>query len=296
MSSMFSRLVEHFRNCSCVNGACRFVTESDPDLVAVKIPWFRLIYQPFALLFDSARSFFSIGGIYIFLLSFLSWGMGYAYICSVPEHGNFYCRSGDYFLLYSLLKFAVVFLFAVKWYRLVLAQCPYAFKSLFVPNADEAKGMGVLAVFLLLNLLPLVSLYFLVIREPNPDWVVELVYFGFVSIGFLIPFFALRFYSLFGCVVMGEKVPSLRDVWNRSAGNMLRLLTALFFIFILALFALVNFNFSMRGYSGEDTLYVGIVSEVVYNAVILMLVALFINHCYVQKLFLFGEEKNESDH
>lgn len=296
MSNIFSRLADRFRNCSCLRGACCFVTEGNPELSAVKMPWFRLIYLPFSLLFDDARQFFSIGGIYIFLLSILSWAMGYAYICSVPEHENFYCRSGDYFLLYSLLKFAVIFLFAVKWYRLVLAECPYSLKSLFVPNADEAKGMGVLAIFLLLNLLPLVSLYLLVIREPNPDWVVELVYFGFVSIGFLVPFFALRCYSLFGFVVMGEKVPSLRDVWNRSAGNMLRLLTALFFIFILALFALINYRFSISGYQGSDMLYVGIVSEVVYNAVILILVALFINHCYVQKLFLFGEEKNESDH
>lgn len=296
MSNFFSRLADRFRNCSCFNGACRFVTESDPDIEAVKLPWFRLIYMPFALLFDYARPFFALGGIYIMLLSILSWLMGYAYICSVPSHGDFFCRSGDYFLLYAVLKFALIFLFAVKWYRLALAHQPYSLKDIFLPNAGEAKGMGVLSVFLLLNLLPLVSLYLLVIRVPNPDWVVEIIYFGFVSIGFLVPFMAMRFYSLLGFAVMGEKMPSLRDIWNRSAGNMLRLLVAMFFIFILALFVLVNFNLSMRGYTGEDALYVGITSEVVYNMVLLLLVALFVNHCYIQKLFLFGDETNASGH
>lgn len=61
--------------------------------------------------------------------------------------------------------------------------------------------MGLLAGFFLLNLAPVLSFYLLLIREPNPDAAIEVAYFACVSVGFLVPFAVMRFYSLFGLAV-----------------------------------------------------------------------------------------------
>jgi hypothetical protein len=80
-----------------------------------------------------------------------------------------------------------------------------------------------------------------------------------------------------------------------SRGNTLRILIALFFIFFLTLFAFLNFYLLMRGYETQSTLWLGISSEFVYDLMLLMLLSLFVNHCYIQKLFMFGETVNETN-
>jgi len=166
--------------------------------------------------------------------------------------------------------------FAVKWYQTAFLGCTLGWKNIFPVCRRDFLSMGLLAGFFLLNLAPVLSFYLLLIREPNPDAAIEVAYFACVSVGFLVPFAVMRFYSLFGLAVEGCRLPSWSEVWQLSRGNTLRILIALFFIFFLTLFAFLNFYLLMRGYETQSTLWLGISSEFVYDLMLLMLLSLFI--------------------
>ena len=52
----------------------------------------------------------------------------------------------------------------------------------------------------------------------------------------------------------------------------------------------MNFYLNMQGYDYSHPLWVGISSEFVYELMLLILLALFVGHCYTQKYFLYGEK------
>lgn len=263
---------------------------------AVKIPAIRLVYLPFGILIDKFAPFAMAALIYALLISLLSFVFGYPYVCTTGIPAASFCSQTDgFYALYMLAKYFLLFLFSANWYRLAFEDKPFTIKNLFFINRSTLTAMGILALFLVLNFTPMLSFYLLWIREPNPDVVVEVTYFAVVSIGFLVPFAVMRFYSLFGFALDDCRLPGLREVWTRSRGNTLRILVALFLIFFLALFVFFNMFVSIQGYAGSNTLWGGISSEYLYEFLLLLLTTLFINHCYLQKLFLFGESVDEGN-
>lgn len=275
---------------------CTFLPPRVSDDGAVRLPAVKLIYLPFGIMVDKFVLLLKLGSFYALLLSLVSFVFGYAYICNLPLVRNFPCAVGGSFLpLYFLFKYVLLLGFAVKWYQTAFLGCTLRWKNIFPVCRRDFLSMGLLAGFFLLNLAPVLSFYLLLIREPNPDAAIEVAYFACVSVGFLVPFAVMRFYSLFGLAVEGCRLPSWSEVWQLSRGNTLRILIALFFIFFLTLFAFLNFYLLMRGYETQSTLWLGISSEFVYDLMLLMLLSLFVNHCYIQKLFMFGETVNETN-
>ena len=263
---------------------------------AVKIPLVKLASLPFGILVDKFMLFIKTAVVYALLISFLSMVWGYPYVCGtgIPEIS--FCRPTDgFYPLYLLLKYFLLLLFAVNWYRMAFDGVPFTVKNLFGINRSRLIAMGGLVLFWVLNLTPVLSWYLLWIRVPNPDVVVEIAYFALVSTGFFVPFIVIHFYSLLGFAVDDCRLPGWREVWTRSRGNTLRILFSLFLIFFLALFVFFNMFMNVRGYAGSSTLWGGISSEFLYELMLLLLITLFINHCYVQKLFLFGESVDEGN-
>lgn len=285
---------EQLKNTGTVKNLCTFLSPAVSDDGSVRMPAIKLAYLPFGLLVDNFVLFVKLGALFALLISIVSWIFGYTYICSLSIPSDFPCTLDDSYLpIYILLKYFLLFWFAVKWYQLALDKEAWNWRKFFSVSRNGLVAMGILALFFLLNLTPLLSFYLLLQRVPNPDVVVEVSYFALVSVGFLIPFVLMRFYSLFGLAVDGCQLPSWREIWRRTRGNMLRILIALFLIFFLMLFIVLNFYLNMRGYDYNHALWVGISSEFVYDLLLLLLISLFINHCYVQKLFLFGEPTDE---
>lgn len=296
MGNYISRIINHFKNCNCIQKAC-FLCTSGTNLAAVKMPIMRLVFGPFAILVDNIKKFFYLAGFYGFATSILSFIMGFAYIClfDSEQKGIVYCSNSDInYIFYSLVKFFIIAIFAVKWGEVVFNRQTLSVKYLFAISTRDLKIFFGFLLFIVLNLVPLLSLYILYIRVPNPDWVVEITFFAIVSLGFVVPFIVMRFYSVLAFIISGEKIPTLKDVWDRSEGNMVRLLVAIFFIVLLAGFAFMNFFFNFKAAAVGNEFYIGIISELLYNVIVMLLFALVVNHCYVQKEILFGGNQNES--
>ena len=258
-----------------------------------KIPFLKLMSLPFIILIDKFKTFMQLGGIYAMIISLLSLAFGNSYMCSIGVAESEFCfRSYLTWVIYFILQYFILLNFCIMWYQVVFMKKTVRWKDVFDFHKTRLKSMGVLTCFALLNLVPLLSLYILMIRVPNPNVTLELIFFGFVSIGFIIPFVAMRFYSLFAFAVENEKFPTLKEIYKLTEGNILRLLLALFVIFFLMMFSIVNYYLMIK--SGSHGMWMELSSEFCYNMLILFLTNLFISHCYLQKLFIFGAKKDET--
>ena len=127
-------------------------------------------------------------------------------------------------------------------------------------------------------------------REPNPDWVIELLFFAFVSTGFLVPFFMFRFFSVVGLVLEERRIPSIVTIWTRTSENMFKIIFSIFFILAFLLVLILNFYYNFVAYDAKSFVAV-LVVEYLYNLISFLSVALFLGHVKAQTFYLFGEIK-----
>ncbi len=255
------------------------------------IPGFKLFYLPYAYIIDNFILWLKLVVLFALTIGAVSLISGFAYVCGLPQLVNFHCSNSlPLFAIDILFKYFLLFFFACKWYALIKTPTIFSWKFLFSFDRKILKAFAALSIILVLNIIPFVSFSLLAMREPNPDVVVEITYFGVVSIGFLVPFVVLRFYSVLGLILEGVDLPSLKSIWVKTQGNSLRIILSLFSIFILTLFLFLNFYLNIRTYDFSNPLWVGISSEFVYEVLLLLIWSLFVGHCYTQKYFLYGDE------
>lgn len=259
-----------------------------PEEGTVRYPLWRIVFGPYMIFIDNFRPFFFIGGLYALIMSVLYLLGGQSLFCS---YSNFtaqeICSANIWW--YAGTRLAVLFVigaFCVRYYQAVWQKQPLSWSYLLKPRKTDACSFAAFVVFLLLNAVSGLSWYLLSVRVPNPDWRIELTYFAFVALGFVVPFVLLRFYGVFAYLWNCEKIPSLWQIWQKSRGNGLRLILSLalwFFLFVFALLSVsVNFNLA----AGDNPFYIVIAGEYVFNLVVLILISFFINFCGLQKLFL----------
>lgn len=292
MKEIFAKIQERFKNCSCFKkGGC--LSPEVEDCTRVKIPFFKMVFGPFSLMLDNPRAFFSLTLPYAVILTIVSLSAGFGYIC-LYYHDNAagaYCSDSlPVYLICVLLKIWIIAVFAVKWCETAFLKQPLTLKGLFLPDRRSLRLSLLILVFLLLNSMPILSGYILYVRVPNPDWRVEMFFFAVVSVGFLVPFALLRFYSLIAFAVYGNPFPNLRELWVRNSGNNLNLLGGLFLIIIFASLVFSNLfrNFELASY--DATLYLSFAAEFLYDFFYLLIVILLVNYCCIQQQLIYGEQ------
>ncbi len=265
---------------------------SETPTVAVRIPFLRIILDPYSLFIDQVAKFLVVGTFIALVMTILSLSAGQGFMCIYQDYrAHGYCS--DNIWIYGLARIINLFLFAVfmtKWYQVCYQNRPLNCDTLCRVGRADLKTFAVLLVFILLNLISALSFYLLIVRVPNPDWRIELFYFAVVSLGFLIPFLLIRFYSVFGFVAGGEKIPSLGLIWNKSSQNTLRLLCSISLLFVISVFMMFGFTNNFRLAATRHAVYVSWVVEYLYNLMILLLLAFFVNHCRLQQIYLFGRK------
>ncbi|MFV0626192.1 MAG: hypothetical protein ACK5N8_02435 [Alphaproteobacteria bacterium] len=268
----------------------RVIGEKDDFTVEnVKMPFFGLIFSPFNYFIDNLKGFFLSAAIYSVVLTIAACALGTFFLCGVEgARENIFCSSSDLSSIsYLAIKGFIMLLFCIFFYEL-LSKRAFSWKNLFVLNHRMFKLFIAFFVAFLLILLPIISFYTLYVREPNPDWLIEISFFAFVSIGFFSPFLILRFFSVFGLIVEEREIPSLIALWRRSADNMFKIITSIFFIMAFLLVLVMNFYYNFVGYTAENFAVVLLI-EFFYNIIFFLLVSLFVGHVKAQTFYLFGE-------
>ena len=209
------------------------------ETVKPQMPWLGMIFGPYLLFMDNTRCFFRLGGIYALILSVVALLFKNGFGCSIAEmRAGGYCAASSLPIVLSFLTgMFVMVMFCRRWCRFCLLRQPWNWREVLRPGRDDVKLYGLLLLFIALSLISVLSFYLLYIRVPNPDWRIELVYFGVVSLGFLVPLLLIRFYALFAFLMSGEKMPTLKAVWSAGSGTTLKVLSALLLLFLIAVFS-----------------------------------------------------------
>ncbi len=263
----------------------------------IRFPFGQLIADPWGILLNNFRGFALISLYYALLLSLLYLAGGQSLLCGYRnfELDVFCSQSLNTYIVIHVLSLYLTGMFCVRIYRNVWQHEELTCRFLIFPVKRDIWSFGILAAALVLNMTALLSWQILSWREPNPDWRIELAFFGVVGIGFLVPFALMRIYGLLAFVWSGDKLPSVWKIWKKTRGNSLRLIIGLAVIFFVLMFVMSTLMSKMWHTFGEGGSYLGVfAAEYVYNFVLLLVMGSFVNFCAIQKLYLTEGEDNEN--
>ncbi len=269
----------------------RFNIFSSSEDGTVHYPLFDMVFSPYIAFIRNIRSFLYLGGIYAFLISLLYIIGGQQVYCSVASfshsqmcYGNVYSAIGIRFVAFVLFAF-----FCNRYYQNIWQGKMFSLRTILKPQKRDLYTIFAMIVFVAVNAVPMLSWQILAVRVPNPDWRIELMFFGLVSIGFLIPIIALRFYVLFAYIWSSDVAPKYRVLWHKTKGNMMGLILSVsVWFFMVSIFMALLSNVIIRGASKIS--YWGVFAgEYIFNLALLSVVGLLVNICAVPKTFLDKE-------
>ena len=259
----------------------------------IKLPFFMTVFGSYNLLAEKFWKFISLATIFTGISMTFSFIGGQEFMCinrAFRYKDLCYDNLGLFFGVHLLL-FVLFLMFLSRWYRYALLNEKMTLKLLFVPTIQDLKVFGLFLAYILTFAIAIFSFYLLLKRVPNPNWQIELCYFTFVSLGFLVPILAWRFLVYFAYAVEEITFPSLKYIWKITSRNMLPIISfwCIFFIFMLFLLQ-ISLRFV---FMHNPTFYNAVLVEYLSTMMVFLVIACFMNYCYLQKNFFDKGNLNE---
>lgn len=203
---------------------------------------FKAIAKPFWLISNKLGFFAGLSILFASVLSGLSLLFSTVFHCSFTNEAETLCASfSTAYFFYLCTKTLIVILFIRSWIEsLDNAKVNTAYLTQTLNGVF--KTFLCLLIFVIFNTLPLISAYILFIRQPNPVWQIELLYFTVVGLGFLTPFLLMRFYAYLGEQLENKYHDSFWASWHNTQGFLFKILLSIgvLYIFVLALYISAN--------------------------------------------------------
>ena len=295
LNKILIKLKEKYQNSTLFQEG-GILAPAKADEAKVKISFFRLLGETFNPVLDYFKIFLILGALAAILISIAATITGFNNLCLYQEvHVDIYCSDSAWlYLTYSFIKFYILSYFAVKWTEITLGKESFSWSYVWHADRRSLKLAAVFLFLIFLNFAPVLSSWVLYLRTPNPDWRVELIFFTFVSIGFLIPFFLVKIYPFLSAMITAEKEVSLRQVWHKTDGNFIKILLNYMIIFVIAMLLYGNLQSTIRAYSGEYGYLTVLMSEFMYNFAAILIFAFFINNINYQYAKLCRDQNQAS--
>lgn len=262
----------------------------------IKISLWALISKPLSLIFSNWQNLFILGVPAALLLTISSYLAKHSIICGLETDfslSSAFCS--DSIILYytdMLIRLMIIFFFSIKWYHFSLQKEPLKLKELIHFGKSEAKTFGIMFFFIIINISPIIGLFMLMIRVPNPDWRIELAYFTSIAWVFLLPIISIRFYPIISFAIEGCKLPSIKQIWNQTAGNMLKFLLSISVFCFLTLLLFSKYYVFINN-TPITTFISALSADFEYNILIILFVVYFTNYCYIQRNLLYKGDNND---
>lgn len=250
-----------------------------------KYPVFGTVSKSVLMLTDHFKDFLVLGGLAALALMFLSFVFGQSFICMVPDlRADFYCGMSILgYVVYIGVKFLIVSVFFKVWADKVFLKDDINFVYFKTNIGRFLKFFGAFAVFLFLNSLPAFALYFLILRVPNPIWQIEILFFMFASLGFIIPFVLLRFYRNIALFVLGEPCLDFKETYLKTNFKVSRIFVSFSIVLALCLFFFLTVNTNLKLHVFEPLWAYNIVSEYLFEFALFVVLTVGFNFLMVQK-------------
>ncbi|HCU59331.1 MAG TPA: hypothetical protein DIC64_05055 [Alphaproteobacteria bacterium] len=241
--------------------------------------------KPFLDITDNSFIFLKIAGAFSLVLALLSFVFGQTFACTVPALINkTFCPSNVFsYIVYLPLKLFILSVFLRTWYDNIYLQKQIDFSYFKTNIRSFFKFFGLLIVFIAFNSLPALAFYLLLVRNPNPVWQIELVYFTFVSLGFIIPFVSLRFYSNLALLVENRPWRSFKEIYQKTQFKLSKIFFSFAVVLGISLLLFLSVNNSLKANVFEPLLVYNILGEYLFELVFLFIFTLMLNFIRVQK-------------
>lgn len=270
------------------------MAEKQNDLIKKYSVWKSVMF-PLRQLADNFEKFLLSGCLFALILTMLSYLFDQTYICVFNKALAQYLPCYDHNSLYGiylLLKLIVCSFFVTVWIYLSTRETAEDDVYEYFLNHKKKFLLDflIIVVFFVISLIPAVSGILLLMREPNPVWQIELLYFTFIGLGFVVPFVLMRFFTIFAELLAGEKWQNFVVVWRNTSGNVFKIVVSTALIFVIVLFLLVSINTSFRAESTSQPQLYNFAAEFVFNLITLLIVALFVSFIQGQKVLVLDNK------
>lgn len=265
------------------NTSCSILCSSTEKVV--KTPFLGMMFGAFIKFIDNFRAFFVVSAPCAFLLTLLAFAFGFSQSCYFSNYFSYCSDSNILFIIYQIAKMLIISYFMLAYFQL-------AYKNTKTPIfSKQLVKIIMFNIFsIVVCLCPVFSLYQLIERVPNPNWKIEISYFAVMFLGFLTPFFLMKVYSILAFIASGEKVPSLKNIWDHSSGNTMKIILG-FSLIIIFMISSSNALISYYQYNTSN-LFDSICFEFILSLLILIFVALLCSISNLHKEYLYKEEYN----
>ena len=256
-----------------------------------------LTFLPFGLWIYYIKSFAVLCCIFAPLMAVLSFATNNSIACGYQEYAEvipFKCDTQNIalYVTFFFLRLLMICVFLKSWYRIAVKHEFINVREVLLINNQDWKLFAAFVLCIMVNLTPVASLALLIARVPNPNWIIESIYFAVVSLGFLLPLFAVRFYSSIAFILNNQKFPSFIKFLKSTSNNGLRLLISIAVLVLFCSVLMLYFSNIMGAILPINFWVFGILGEVLYNVALLAVMVLLTNYTVVQKAEIFkGSEE-----
>lgn len=262
-------------------------TSSNP----INVPFWEMAFLPVGILLFRFKRFLLVSLIFSVFISILAFSTDLSYVCGVSswsENPYFSCNAPfAVYITFFILRLLITAVFLRVWYNYALKDEPLKLKEMFYISSQDWKVFGTMLCILAFLILPFGSLYALSERVPNPNWKIESLFFAVASSGFWVPFIAMRFLAIPAFILGEQKRPPLRLFWQRTVGNSLKIIISLSIMVILNAIVFMNYNFLAQFLINRNFLIWGIVCDLAYNILFLLMMASFFSNFIIQQQSMF---------
>lgn len=246
---------------------------------------FKAFSKPILDITDNFKIFFKLGFPAALILSVWSFICGQSFVCLILSlRDQFYCSDNvPLYIIYVLTKFLILTTFLRIWYDAVYLEKSIN-KEYFKTNIRRFfKFFGFFIGFIALNSLPALSLYLLLIRDPDPNWIIEVIYFTLVSTGFLVPFVLLRFYTNIACYLEEKPWRNFGEIYEKTNFKLSKIFFSFALVLACCLLLFLTTNKSLRDSFFAPLIAYNIFAEYCFELALITIFTLIINYIRVQK-------------
>lgn len=259
----------------------------------IKLRW--LIFSPLKMFYQNFKMFIFLSIPFAFIMTILS----------LLLHNNIMCGV-DYLqkqtvvgcapllswttLAFQIIRLLIIISFIKGWYNYAISKQKINLSDLCVLDTWNIKIFFILLFVLFINILPSLSYVELMIRNPNPNWLIESMFFAVMFMGFFIPIIAILYYYTIAYAIDKTKLPPLGQISAKAFDNASIIMISTLFMITCGLFVVAYYFGRVTPLVTNLSIAKAITADIAYNIILLAFTALIINHLFNLRDNLFSKE------
>lgn len=268
----------------------------------MKLTFYKILLNTVSLLKKIPENYMVIV-CYATILTLLSFASGLLPSCQLGREGGWWCymenSNGTFplylFVLNKFLFFVICCLFFIDFYNSAFNGKVFRFKEFADFNKPRLKVLLFLILSFVLLLGSVAAVFAIMLKQANPDWRIEFIYFVAAFICCWIPFILLRISSAISYLASGE-CPPLRLIWQKTSDRNFHIIFSFIVIFIVINFVSLYINAILKFIMLKSfNVATSLAADFIYNGFTLIYISLFMMLFRAMHEILASENLSPSD-